>query len=61
MTPRIGPIDPAYPPEVQAEFDRIMRGAPARLHATVHGGADDACWFPMEASAPGNDPLSARR
>jgi alkylhydroperoxidase family enzyme len=27
-TPRIAPIDPPYPPEVQAEFDRIMRGAP---------------------------------
>ena len=28
MTPRIGPIDPPYPPEVQAEFDKLMRGAP---------------------------------
>ena len=28
MTPQIGPIDPPYPPEVQAEFDKLMRGAP---------------------------------
>jgi hypothetical protein len=28
MTPRIGPIDLPYPPEVQAEFDKLMRGAP---------------------------------
>jgi alkylhydroperoxidase family enzyme len=27
-TPRIAPLQPPYPPEVQADFDRIMRGAP---------------------------------
>jgi alkylhydroperoxidase family enzyme len=26
--PRIAPIDPPYPAEIQAEFDKIMRGAP---------------------------------
>ena len=26
--PRIAPIGPPYPPEVQAEFDKLMRGAP---------------------------------
>jgi alkylhydroperoxidase family enzyme len=26
--PRIKPLDPPYPPEVQADFDRVMRGAP---------------------------------
>ncbi len=28
---RIAPIDPPYPPEVQAEFDKLMRGAPPLL------------------------------
>src|SRR5271156_6118212 len=25
---RIAPLDPPYAPEIQSEFDRIMRGAP---------------------------------
>jgi alkylhydroperoxidase family enzyme len=29
--PRITPIDPPYPADVQAEFDKIMRGAPPLL------------------------------
>lgn len=29
--PRIAPIDPPYPPAVQADFDRLMRGAPPLL------------------------------
>jgi len=29
--PRIAPIDPPYPPDVQAEFDKLMRGAPPLL------------------------------
>lgn len=29
--PRIPPIDPPYPAEIQAEFDKIMRGAPPLL------------------------------
>jgi alkylhydroperoxidase family enzyme len=28
---RIAPIDEPYPPEIQAEFDKIMRGAPPLL------------------------------
>ena len=28
---RIAPIDPPYPDEIQAEFDKIMRGAPPLL------------------------------
>jgi hypothetical protein len=28
---RIAPLDPPYPPEIQAEFDKIMRGAPPLL------------------------------
>ena len=31
MTPRVPPIDPPYPPDVQAEFDKLMRGAPPLL------------------------------
>ena len=27
-TPRIPPLEPPYPPEIQAEFDKLMRGAP---------------------------------
>ena len=30
-TARIAPVEPPYPPELQAEFDRIMRGAPPLL------------------------------
>jgi len=30
-TPRIAPIDPPYPQDVQAEFDKLMRGAPPLL------------------------------
>ena len=29
--PRIAPIDPPFPTEIQAEFDKIMRGAPPLL------------------------------
>ena len=31
LAPRIAPIDPPYPPDTQAEFDKIMRGAPPLL------------------------------
>ena len=29
--PRIEPIDPPYPPDMQADFDKVMRGAPPLL------------------------------
>src|ERR1043165_2211748 len=29
--PRIDPLQPPYPEEVQADFDRLMRGAPPLL------------------------------
>ena len=29
--PRITPIDPPYPPEIQRDFDKLMRGAPPLL------------------------------
>src|SRR5438874_13183655 len=31
MLPRIAPLDPPYPPGMQAEFDKLMRGAPPLL------------------------------
>ena len=31
MAPRIAPVDPPYPPELQAQFDKLMRGAPPLL------------------------------
>jgi alkylhydroperoxidase family enzyme len=35
-TPRIAPLDPPYPPDLQADFDKLMRGAPPlRLFRTV--------------------------
>jgi alkylhydroperoxidase family enzyme len=30
-TPRIAPVDPPYSPELQSEFDKLMRGAPPLL------------------------------
>jgi alkylhydroperoxidase family enzyme len=31
LIPRIAPIDPPYPPDMQADFDKLMRGAPPLL------------------------------
>jgi hypothetical protein len=31
MLPRIAPVDPPYRPELQAQFDKLMRGAPPLL------------------------------
>ena len=31
MLPRIAPVDPPYPRELQAQFDKLMRGAPPLL------------------------------
>src|SRR5712692_11673573 len=31
LAPRIAPIDPPYPSDIQAEFDKLMRGAPPLL------------------------------
>lgn len=31
LTPRIAPVDPPYPADIQAEFDKLMRGAPPLL------------------------------
>lgn len=31
MLPRIAPLEPPYPPQMQAEFDKLMHGAPPLL------------------------------
>ena len=36
--PRIAPLQPPYPPEIQAQFDQIMRGAPPLLLFRVMSG-----------------------
>src|SRR5439155_10858370 len=37
-TPRIAPLQPPYPPEIEAQFDRIMRGAPPLVLFRVMAG-----------------------
>jgi len=36
--PRIAPLQPPYPPEIQAHFDRVMRGAPPLVLFRVMAG-----------------------
>ncbi|MET4600551.1 alkylhydroperoxidase family enzyme [Bradyrhizobium sp. JR4.1] len=60
-TPRIAPLTPPYPPEIQAQFDRIMRGAPPLLLFRVMAGQTRA-WDKFRAAGlldPG--PLSLRQ
>jgi hypothetical protein len=34
--PRVTPLEPPYPPDMQADFDKLMRGAaPLRLFRTM--------------------------
>lgn len=59
-SPRIAPLAPPYPPEIQAQFDRIMRGAPPLLLFRVMAGHSRA-WDKFRAGGlldPG--PLSLR-
>ena len=59
-TPRIAPLTPPYPPEIQAQFDRIMRGAPPLVLFRVMAGYSRA-WDKFRAGGlldPG--PLSLR-
>ncbi|MBR0842048.1 carboxymuconolactone decarboxylase family protein [Bradyrhizobium liaoningense] len=59
--PRIAPLDPPYPPEIQAQFDRIMRGAPPLLLFRAMAGHSRA-WDKFRAGGlldPG--PLSLRQ
>ncbi|RZN09606.1 carboxymuconolactone decarboxylase [Bradyrhizobium genosp. SA-3] len=58
--PRLAPLDPPYPPEIQPQFDRIMRGAPPLLLFRVMAGHRRA-WDKFRAGGlldPG--PLSLR-
>lgn len=60
-TPRIAPLEAPYPPEIQAQFDRIMRGAPPLLLFRVMAGHARA-WDKFRAGSlldPG--PLSLRQ
>lgn len=60
-TPRIAPLAPPYPPEIQAQFDRIMRGAPPLVLFRVMAGHGRA-WDKFRAGGlldPG--PLSLRQ
>jgi alkylhydroperoxidase family enzyme len=59
--PRIAPLTAPYPPEIQAQFDRIMRGAPPLTLFRVMAGHARA-WDKFRASGlldPG--PLSLRQ
>ncbi len=59
--PRIAPLTPPYPPEIQAQFDRIMRGAPPLVLFRVMAGHSRA-WDKFRAGGlldPG--PLSLRQ
>lgn len=60
-TPRIAPLAPPYPPQIQAQFDRIMRGAPPLVLFRVMAGHARA-WDKFRAGGlldPG--PLSLRQ
>ncbi|MFB6461180.1 carboxymuconolactone decarboxylase family protein [Bradyrhizobium tunisiense] len=60
-TQRIAPLTPPYPPEIQAQFDRIMRGAPPLMLFRVMAGHGRA-WDKFRAGGlldPG--PLSLRQ
>jgi alkylhydroperoxidase family enzyme len=57
---RIPPLDPPYPPEIQGQFDRIMRGAPPLTLFRVMAGHPRA-WEKFRAgSLLDSGPLSLR-
>jgi alkylhydroperoxidase family enzyme len=57
---RIAPLEPPYPPEVQQQFDRIMRGAPPLVLFRVIAGSARA-WEKFRAgSLLDRGPLSLR-
>src|SRR3569623_940295 len=59
-SPRIAPLDPPYPPEIQQHFDRIMRGAPPLMLFRVMAGHARA-WEKFRAgSLLDRGPLSLR-
>ena len=58
--PRIAPLAPPYPPEIQAHFDRIMRGAPPLMLFRVMAGHGRAWDKFRGASLLDPGPLSLR-
>jgi alkylhydroperoxidase family enzyme len=58
--PRIAPLEPPYAPEIQAQFDRIMRGAPPLLLFRVMAGHARAWEKFRAASLLDRGPLSLR-
>jgi alkylhydroperoxidase family enzyme len=59
-TPRIAPLEPPYAPEIAAQFDRIMRGAPPLMLFRVIAGNARA-WEKFRAgSLLDRGPLSLR-
>src|SRR5919112_2614664 len=60
VTARIAPLTPPYPPEIQQQFDRIMRGAPPLMLFRVMAGNARA-WEKFRAgSLLDRGPLSLR-
>ena len=58
--PRIAPLEPPYPPEIQAQFDRVMRGAPPLVLFRMMAGHARA-WEKFRAgSLLDRGPLSLR-
>lgn len=58
--PRIAPLAPPYEPEIQAQFDRIMRGAPTLLLFRVIAGNPRAWEKFRGGSLLDRGPLSLR-
>src|ERR1700726_5148836 len=57
---RIGPLQPPYEPEIEGQFDRIMRGAPPLMLFRVMAGSPRA-WEKFRAgSLLDRGPLSLR-
>ncbi|TPQ26149.1 carboxymuconolactone decarboxylase [Bradyrhizobium guangdongense] len=61
MSPRIAPLEPPYPPDIQAQFDRIMRGAPPLTLFRVMAGHPRAWDKFRGASLLDPGPLSFRQ
>jgi alkylhydroperoxidase family enzyme len=57
---RIAPLEPPYDPEIQGQFDRIMRGAPPLLLFRVVAGQPRAWQKFRAASLLDRGPLSLR-
>jgi alkylhydroperoxidase family enzyme len=60
VAPRIAPLEPPYPPEIQGQFDRIMRGAPPLTLFRVIAGQPRAWEKFRAAGLLDGGPLSLR-